>query len=107
MCGIAGAMSAEPTSESGRVAHRLFSRLRHRGPDDSGFWLRGPVQSGPALEDELDRPASVVLAHRRLSIVDVAEGHQPMSNETESVWVAFNGEIYNHEMLRAELVRLG
>jgi asparagine synthase (glutamine-hydrolysing) len=65
--------------------------LRHRGPDDEGF---------------LAQPG-VGLAFRRLSIVDVATGHQPIANEDGSVWIAYNGEIYNHESLRRELERAG
>ena len=57
----------------------MAAALAHRGPDDEGFYYRGPV----------------VLGMRRLSIIDVAGGHQPIGNEDGSVWVVFNGEIYN------------
>lgn len=65
--------------------------LRHRGPDDAGLFIEGPVG----------------LAHRRLSIVDVALGHQPMSNEDASLKIVFNGEIYNHADYRGELEARG
>jgi asparagine synthase (glutamine-hydrolysing) len=65
--------------------------LRHRGPDGEGLWIEGPVGLG----------------HRRLSIVDVAGGHQPMANEDETVWITYNGEIYNHAALRPGLERRG
>src|SRR2546423_891317 len=65
--------------------------LRHRGPDGEGLWLDGPVGLG----------------HRRLAIVDVAGGAQPMANEDESVWLVQNGEIYNHAVLRRELEARG
>src|SRR5262249_49754672 len=88
MCGIAGIVSFDPRD---RVdVHRLTTMrdvMRHRGPDGEGLFLDGAVG----------------LAHRRLSIVDVSAGHQPMSNEDGSVWVVFNGEIYNHAELRQEL----
>jgi len=74
---------------------RLRDTMVHRGPDDDGLWLREPV-------------ADVGFGHRRLSIVDLTEhGHQPMFNEDGSVAVTFNGEIYNHEALRAELEQRG
>ena len=60
----------------------------HRGPDDEGFYLGGPVGFGV----------------RRLSIVDRALGHQPLTGEDGTVWVAFNGEIYNHPDLRRQLI---
>ena len=66
--------------------------LRHRGPDDEGLWIEGPVGLG----------------HRRLSIVDLSpDGHQPMSNEAGDCWIVYNGEIYNHEELRPALEDAG
>ncbi len=62
-------------------------QIVHRGPDDEGFFVEG----------------NVGLAMRRLSIIDVKTGHQPIANEDESLWIVFNGEIYNHMELRAEL----
>ena len=61
--------------------------IAHRGPDDEGYFISGPVGLG----------------FRRLSIIDLAGGHQPMSDAEETVWVIFNGEIYNYRELRAEL----
>lgn len=80
MCGIAGIYNyktLEPVSE--RFLKSMNDTLVHRGPDDQGFYV----------SDE------VGLAHRRLSIIDLATGHQPMTNEDCTVWVVFNGEIYN------------
>jgi asparagine synthase (glutamine-hydrolysing) len=92
MCGIAGIVTFDP---QGRVDERRLTTMRdvmrHRGPDGEGLLIDGPVG----------------LAHRRLSIVDVAAGHQPMSNEDGSIWVVFNGEIYNHAELRPRLERRG
>ncbi len=96
MCGIVGQYnfgSPAGADEGERDrAHvlRMRDRIAHRGPDDSGLW-----QSADGR---------VVLGHRRLSIVDVsAAGHQPMANEDGTVWITFNGEIYNHAELRRSL----
>jgi asparagine synthase (glutamine-hydrolysing) len=94
MCGIAGFYSlAGPVNpEHAAATHRVTSRLAHRGPDDSGFF-----------EDD-----TVILGHRRLSILDLSPGgHQPMSNEDATVWIAFNGEIYNFRELRQTLADAG
>src|SRR5512143_3536660 len=92
MCGIAGIVKLDPTerAEESRLV-RMADIQRHRGPDGAGVWTHGPVG----------------LAHRRLAIVDVQGGHQPMANEDESIWIVFNGEIYNHAEIRAELVKIG
>ena len=85
MCGIVGIVglnSREPVDETRLKIMRDV--LRHRGPDGEGLWAEGPVGLG----------------FRRLAIIDVAGGAQPMSNEDGSVWVVFNGEIYNHAKLR-------
>ena len=92
MCGIAGIVRFDPreTVDEARLK-RMRDVLRHRGPDGEGLWIDGPVG----------------LAHRRLSIVDVAGGHQPMSNEDDTVWITYNGEIYNHATLRPGLETAG
>lgn len=93
MCGICGIALTNPAQpvDSGRL-RSMRDLLSHRGPDDAGIW----TQPG------------VGLAHRRLSIIDLsAAGKQPLSNENGSIWVTFNGEIYNYQELRAELVRAG
>ncbi len=88
MCGIAGvfAFGDAPAPDLG-VLRRMTAMLVHRGPDDEGHHVRGPV----------------ALGHRRLSIIDPAGGHQPMSNESDTVWLVCNGEIYNFRELRREL----
>ena len=92
MCGIAGIVATDrlPADERERV-QRMRDVLTHRGPDDSGLF----------------QDAHAVLGHRRLSIVDLAAGHQPLSNEDGTVWIVFNGEIYNHADLRPELEAAG
>src|SRR5947208_8735500 len=92
MCGIAGQFNFqrhEPVERETIV--RMARSIAHRGPDDEGFFIAGPVGLG----------------FRRLSIIDLAGGHQPMSDAEETVWVIFNGEIYNYKELRAELEGLG
>jgi asparagine synthase (glutamine-hydrolysing) len=92
MCGIAGLVSFEGLpSEAPALAVRMRDVLAHRGPDEAGL--------------HCDRFAA--LAHRRLSIVDLGNGQQPLSNEDGSIWIVFNGEIYNHAELRARLEPLG
>ena len=92
MCGIVGIFDMRGKSEISRVTlARMNNRQRHRGPDDEGYL----VEPG------------VGLGHRRLSIIDLTTGHQPLYNEDGSVGVVFNGEIYNYQELIPELTRLG
>jgi asparagine synthase (glutamine-hydrolysing) len=93
MCGISGAFALDgtlPPDTANRV-RRMTDALAHRGPDGDGFFN--------------DRFAS--LGHRRLAIIDVAGGHQPMPNEDETCWIVFNGEVYNHRDLRPILEAKG
>lgn len=88
MCGICGQYNfskQEPVRQE--TIRRMTSTMFHRGPDDEGYHLSGPLGLG----------------FRRLSIIDLAGGHQPMSDREKSVWIVFNGEIYNYLELRAEL----
>ena len=92
MCGIAGQFNFvrnEPVESE--TIRRMARSITHRGPDDEGFLDRGRIGLG----------------FRRLSIIDLAGGHQPMSDADETVWVVFNGEIYNFKELRAELEQHG
>lgn len=93
MCGIAGAfgVSGPLHPEMPATVRRMTQALAHRGPDGDGFF-------------DNDR---VSLGHRRLAIIDRAGGHQPMSNEDESCWIIFNGEVYNHRELRPVLEARG
>ena len=87
MCGIAGQLNylrQEPVDEE--AIRRMADSIVHRGPDDEGYFFSGPLGLG----------------FRRLSIIDLSGGHQPMSDADETVWVVFNGEIYNFKELRAE-----
>jgi asparagine synthase (glutamine-hydrolysing) len=95
MCGIAGIFLKQPSADTAHERRRLtiaMDRLRHRGPDDLGFY----------------RSAAVLLGHRRLSILDLSPaGHQPMTSRDGRLVITFNGEIYNYLELRAELERKG
>jgi asparagine synthase (glutamine-hydrolysing) len=107
MCGICGMLAVADDDGLGPRVRELTRALAHRGPDGEGFWAHGRAGCGLVSADELDRPHRLVLGHRRLSIVDVVGGAQPMANEDGSVWLAFNGEIYNQLDLRRELERCG
>src|ERR1700677_18790 len=91
MCGIAGFVTRAPDSPPESLLARMTSIIHHRGPDGCGFY-RDPFAS---------------LGHRRLSIIDVSAGHQPMSNEDGALWITYNGEIFNHADLRPALERAG
>ncbi|MFP4056918.1 MAG: asparagine synthase (glutamine-hydrolyzing) [Candidatus Brocadiia bacterium] len=106
MCGICGIYHRDGSHEVSRGALRqMIARLRHRGPDDAGTFLRS--DSAPGSESAPPATDNVGLGMARLSIIDVLGGHQPMANEDGSVWVVFNGEIYNFRQLRDELVGRG
>jgi asparagine synthase (glutamine-hydrolysing) len=91
MCGIAGKFNLDDRPIDLGLLARMAERLSHRGPDDAGYHVSGPIG----------------LASRRLSIIDLATGRQPISNEDGTVWVVLNGEIYNFVELRATLERRG
>ena len=92
MCGICGIALADPNARvNPRVIERMSDAIAHRGPDDDGQYLNGRVGLG----------------FRRLSIIDLSGGHQPMANEDETVWIAYNGEIFNHAGHRAPLEARG
>jgi len=91
MCGIAGFVSQGGKPVDPAVLVRMTRTLSHRGPDGEGYW-----------NDE-----RAALGHRRLSIIDIAGGAQPMPNEDQSVWVSYNGEIYNEPELRRALSQRG
>ena len=91
MCGIAGFVTVNPDSGRETVLRRMCDAIRHRGPDDDGFY----------------HDSHAFLGQRRLSIIDLAGGHQPMSNESDSIWITYNGEIFNHTSIRPDLERAG
>ncbi len=92
MCGIVGILNCHDSQQvSGDVIHNMCEAIVHRGPDDEGVYISGRVGLGM----------------RRLSIIDLTTGHQPIHNEDETIWVVFNGEIYNFPELREALINKG
>src|SRR6266511_5242543 len=92
MCGIVGILHTEPSQLANHMLlQRMCTRLSHRGPDDQGVFWEGPVALGV----------------RRLSIIDLATGHQPILNESGTIAVVLNGEIYNFRELRPSLEAKG
>src|SRR5215204_2019944 len=91
MCGIVGIVNSEGKRVDEGLLGRMCNAIRHRGPDDDGFYVNG----------------SVGLGMRRLSIIDLAHGQQPIHNQDRTAWIVFNGEIYNYLELRKKLEDLG
>ena len=92
MCGICGKLNFDPgATVSGELLKSMADAIAHRGPDDEGYYLSGQIGLG----------------FRRLSIIDLSGGHQPLSNEDGTVWIVFNGEIYNYQELREYLISKG
>ncbi|MDR6465462.1 asparagine synthase (glutamine-hydrolyzing) [Chryseobacterium sediminis] len=119
MCGISGYYSFHKSISSTNILE-MNQAIKHRGPDDEGFWLYDHEQgisfsgndSTPKIKEQFPvlqkRSSYIALGFRRLSIVDLSEkGHQPMLSENEQVIITFNGEIYNFKKLRKELEVLG
>ncbi|MGC9114318.1 MAG: asparagine synthase (glutamine-hydrolyzing) [Candidatus Micrarchaeia archaeon] len=123
MCGIAGIASETPFGEP-QLLQQMNLLMRHRGPDDEGFLLcsdgecrhyggvdtvfKGDFAYSPREKLPAKKDFEVGLAHRRLSIIDLSPaGHQPMCNEDGTIWLVFNGEIYNYLELIPELVAAG
>jgi len=111
MCGICGFVSLKPVQNGERILQRMIEALRHRGPDGCSVWIgdaekRSNGDTGRESAEFLRFSVSPFLhpyiGHTRLAIIDLSEaGKQPMPNEDGSVWVSYNGEIYN--FLRVEV----
>src|SRR6266566_4991037 len=91
MCGIAGIVNKDGAPVDRELLTRMNESIRHRGPDDDGFYFSDGVG----------------LAMRRLAIIDLAHGQQPIHNQDRTAWIVFNGEIYNYRELREQLEKLG
>ena len=91
MCGIAGYLAVDGSAPNRSLLKSMCDRLVHRGPDAYGSFFEGPV----------------ALGHRRLSIIDLDTGDQPVGNEDGSIQVIFNGEIYNYQEIRSDLQHKG
>ena len=121
MCGIAGVFnrSGQPVELNQLV--RMTRTLVHRGPDEEGFFVNCRPNSASIPSDGIAvrtlaaaggdggsaTAGSVGLGHRRLSIIDLSSGQQPLSNEDGTVWISFNGEVYNFQSLQEELEAKG
>lgn len=105
MCGIAGALTRRTSALALRSVVALTDGLAHRGPDGEGFWADTAAGKGRISREELPSEGTLVLGHRRLSIVDLVTGDQPMGEG--HLWLTYNGEIYNHQELRGELESRG
>ena len=84
MCGITGFINKDNNKKD--IIEKMADRIKHRGPDGQGYYI----------DDD------IALAHRRLSIIDLSTGNQPMYNEDENIVIVFNGEIYNYIELKYE-----
>jgi len=91
MCGICGYISNKEVNAKREIVHKMCQTLIHRGPDEEGIWVKD----------------NVALGMRRLMIIDLETGSQPIFNEDKTVVVVFNGEIYNFQELREELEKKG
>ncbi len=91
MCGIVGIMSLSGAPLDQETLQRMLETLVHRGPDDEGIYIGDGIGLG----------------HRRLSVIDLVSGHQPLGNREKTIWITYNGEIYNYVELRRQLVGLG
>lgn len=114
MCGITGAAwTADAPPLDFAVLQRMTTVLSHRGPDDAGYFHSVFAPQGtdqnPAMGTAVSpaKGPGAALGFRRLSIIDLAGGHQPLSNEDGTIWIAFNGEIYNYRELRSGLEQRG
>ncbi|MDI6752071.1 MAG: asparagine synthase (glutamine-hydrolyzing) [bacterium] len=91
MCGICGKLLLDGTTPKKDLILKMCDTIRHRGPDDEGVYIG----------------KNIGLGHRRLSIIDLSTGHQPLSNEDDTIWIVFNGEIYNFQEIRPNLISRG
>lgn len=110
MCGIVGIYDPSKTPITRGLVKQMADSIAHRGPDDHRYCFIGPHgydYHRHTIDPQEDRPAYVGLGHRRLSIVDIKGGHQPMPNEDQRLWLVYNGEIFNYQGLRAWLTERG
>ena len=102
MCGIAGGVWSQGEKGLSREElHRMTDAISHRGPDDEGHWIAAP-KTNQSVINGTPSPG-VALGFRRLSIIDLTTGHQPLGNEDGTIQIVFNGEIYNYPQLRHRL----
>ena len=106
MCGICGIFQFNKPVVNPAIIKEMVDTLVHRGPDDEGYYINSKTAKISVNDKKVyktEGQGNVILGHRRLSIIDLSSGHQPMGNESRSVWVTYNGEIYNFRVIRKEL----
>ncbi len=91
MCGIVGLLNFDGAPVDKDIVLKMCASLVHRGPDDEGVYIADGIGLG----------------HRRLSVIDLVSGHQPLGNKDKTIWITYNGEIYNYVELRKQLIGLG
>jgi len=91
MCGIVGLLNFDGAPVDEDIVRKMCASLVHRGPDDEGVYIADGIGLG----------------HRRLSIIDLVSGHQPLGNKDKTIWITYNGEIYNYVELRKQLIGFG
>ncbi|WP_286820619.1 asparagine synthase (glutamine-hydrolyzing) [Desulfobacter sp. UBA2225] len=112
MCGIAGIINFDGKKSDTDLLVKATRTLFHRGPDEEGYYINGEERPDGYNLDDLPLYTSpgqgnAGLGHRRLSIIDLASGQQPLCNEDETVWITFNGEVYNYLDIKKELEKKG
>ncbi len=111
MCGIAGIYQQDASSIQYEVFRRMSNAIEHRGPDDNGILAFDSESKNLVVDRDFPEESqrfNVALSHKRLSIIDLSEdGRQPMPNEDRTLWLIFNGEIYNYIELKSELLTKG
>ena len=110
MCGVCGVFNFQKPFDDASVIKKMADTMLHRGPDGEGYFLNSLNTTFSADELHLSRipgRGNIVLGHRRLSIIDLEGGKQPLSNENDTVWVTYNGEIYNFPQLKHQLELAG
>ncbi len=121
MCGIAGVFNRDGSAVDPKILVKMTNTLIHRGPDEEGYFVNAGIAESReqgawskehgvqlrSLKNGLGGRGNVGLGHRRLSIIDLSTGQQPLSNEDKSIWIVFNGEIYNFKELMTDLKSKG
>lgn len=107
MCGICGIKYFDGKKVQFDLLSQMTNTLYHRGPDDEGYFINHKHDGQSQKWKFINGLGNVGFGHRRLSIIDLSSGHQPLSNENNSIWITFNGEIYNFKELRDDLEKKG
>lgn len=107
MCGISGLISYDGRQIETSIIKAMTDTLIHRGPDDEGYFINRVLPDSGTKWKHISGSGNVGFGHRRLCVIDLAFGHQPMSNSEGTIWITFDGKIYNFADLRRKLEKLG